>query len=473
MPATAPAAAAVLVPALLLLMLLLPSSSSLFPLLAPQPAGATPTGVMPQLRDPALAVERFSSIIPNSPTTLAFVGEGDVLVLQKTDGQVRLIRDGVLQGQPVLDANVANAGEQGMLGIAVVVANGEGGSSNSGSSKKVYLYFSESDRDGGEAIAKRVYSYDWDGSSLSNPVLLRDLRATQFYHNGGGMVAAPDGAVYLVLGDAGRYGALQNHSKELFEDTSVIMRIDREGDPYHAIGVRNSFGLAIDPVTGRLWDTENGDDYYDEINLVEEKMNSGWDVVMGPATEDALARIPQYLDYRYSDPEFSWERPVAPTGLAFVGSGPLQEEYGDSLFVGDCNNGNLYRFVLNESRDGFVFAQASPLQDGVAGAGEPQDEIIFGTDFGCVTDVEVGPDGLLYVLSLSEGTIFRIGPKDVIAALSSSSAVAAGGGGPLQQALQGPAQLAVYSSVAAAGAAAAGVYVLRRRKSKNNNNKPL
>jgi hypothetical protein len=55
---------------------------------------------------------------------------------------------------------------------------------------------------------------------------------------------------------------------------------------YYAYGVRNSFGLAFDPLTGELWDTENGPDSYDEVNLVLPGFNSGWEKIMGPNSRD-------------------------------------------------------------------------------------------------------------------------------------------------------------------------------------------
>jgi hypothetical protein len=192
-----------------------------------------------------------------------------------------------------------------------------------------------------------------------------------------------------------------------FKDNGVILQLETE-KPYFAMGIRNSFGLAIDPVTGNLWATENGDDDFDEINLIPEKFNSGWIVIMGPATESELASLPGYEDYVYDDPEFTWEASVAPTGLEFAKFHEI-DKYDDSLFVGDCNTGNLYKFELNENRDGFEFT-SSFLQDNVINKNESMDEIIIGTGFGCVTDIERGPDGFLYIVSLSEGTVFRILP---------------------------------------------------------------
>ena len=337
-----------------------------------------------------------------------------LLILQKNDGIVRVARNGVIADYPVLDVNVANQGEQGMLGIAT----GGGGNNNT-----VYLYFTESSRDSGEAISKRVYRYTWNGEELVDPVLVKDLPATQTYHNGGAMTRGPDGIIYLAVGDTGRYGILQNKiGGNFYPDTSVIVPIQPQGN-YYAIGIRNSFGLAFDPVTGKLWDTENGNDDFDEINLVEPGFNSGWQVVMGPAKAASdLANLVDYGNYTYSDPKFSWQRTVAPTGLTFIDSSGPMSKYKDSLFVGDCNNGNLYRFRLNQQRNGFVFADPG-LSDNVANLNDSMSEIIFGENFGCITHLDIGPDGLLYITSLGSNAIFRLVPKTM---------AASGGSGPFR-----------------------------------------
>lgn len=119
--------------------------------------------------------------------------------------------------------------------------------------------------------------------------------------------------------------------------------------------------------------------------------------------------MPKYGNFVYSDPEFTWQKPVAPTGISFVKSEKLSD-YQDSVFVGDCNTGNLYRFKLNSDRTRFVF-ETPELSDKVLNLGDPNDEIVFGSGFGCVTDIELGPDGLLYIVSLSEEKIYRLIPK--------------------------------------------------------------
>lgn len=198
---------------------------------------------------------------------------------------------------------------------------------------------------------------------------------------------------------------------------------------YYAYGIRNSFGLAFDPVTGNLWDTENGEDNYDEINLVEPGFNSGWSKVMGPihrinatetdlraygfntwkelklipsfnVTEDDLVNFP---GSKYSDPEFSWKNAIGVTALGFLNSSKLGEKYRNNIFVGDYNNGNLYFFKLNKNRDGFEFNKnQTGLSDLVADNAKERSEVVLGTGFDIITDIQTGPDGYLYILSYSE-----------------------------------------------------------------------
>ncbi|HVX02598.1 MAG TPA: PQQ-dependent sugar dehydrogenase [Nitrososphaera sp.] len=344
--------------------------------------------------------------------------DNDILVLQKTSGEVHLIRNGRLQQfPPVLKETVTSVGEQGMLTIAT-----------KGNNNKVYIYFTEAASMGGQPLGKRVYSYDWNGEQLVNKTLVKDMPQTQTYHNGGAMTFDKNGTLYIAVGDAGRYGVLQNNPTNADggkapDDTSVIQQLVPPG-PYRAIGVRNSFSLATDPVTGAIWDTENGDTVYDEINIVPPNFNSGWNAIMGPAHNynktqlDRLTTTVQGQNYVYHDPQFSWEKPIAPTGLAFVppNSEAFAAKYGNSLFVGGFNTGTLYRFQLNENRDGFVFNSPKLKEDDVANIGDSQDEITFGTGFGAITDVMFGPDGFLYVVSLSDGTIYRIVPASIAAA---------------------------------------------------------
>lgn len=333
---------------------------------------------------------------------MAFVGN-DILVLEKSSGEVHIIRDGVFQGTPVLKENVTSYDDQGMLGIDVV-------------GKKVYLYFTESSHPEGPVICNCVYSYDWDGQNLVNKTLVKAMPHFEYFHIGGIMTTDLNGSTYLVVGDNGRFednkgGVLANNVTGVPDDTGVIVRLVPPG-PYYAIGIRNSFGLTVDPVTGKLWETENGPDYGDEVNLVNPNFNSGWGIVAGQANATQLAEIPRYQNYVYHDPQFTWQKPVAPTAISFVASEKFPS-YKDSVLVGDCNNGNLYKFELNQNRDGFVF-NSPQLQGNIVRTGDSMDEIMFGNGFGCVTDIKVGPDGLVYIVSLSDGVIYRLVPTKYV-----------------------------------------------------------
>jgi aldose sugar dehydrogenase len=391
--------------------------------------------------DPALQVTEVVGGL-NQPTAMAFIGPGDILVLQKSDGRVRRVNNGVLQPGQVLDVAVDNASERGLLSIAL--------HPNFQTTPFVYLYYTESSTAGdttGSPLANRVYRYTWNGSVLVNPALILDLPVTPGpNHNGGTMTFGPDGKLYVVIGDLNHDGNLQNFSGGAAPDnTGVIFRINDDGGTpsdnpfvsqggnlakYFAYGIRNSFGLAFDSVTGKLWDTENGPANYDEINLVEPGFNSGWMRIMGPSSRDAQGTgdLVVFSGSHYADPKFSWFSTVGPTGIIFMNGASLGVDYQNNAFVGDINNGNLYRFRLNPTRDGFVFTNPN-LGDLVADNNTELQELILGTGFSGITDLKIGPDGLLYVLSFSLGKIFvisRLPPSLVAAVLPSSRSVQVG-----------------------------------------------
>jgi glucose/arabinose dehydrogenase len=266
---------------------------------------------------------------------MAFLGPGDILVLQKGDGRVLRVINGVLQPGQVLDVAVDNASERGLLGIAM--------HPDFPSIPFIYLYLTQSgtsgDTSGSPApLANRVYRYTWNGNVLVSPTLILDLPVTPGpNHNGGTMTFGPDGKLYIVIGELNRNGQLQNNSGGAAPDnTGVIFRINDDGSApsdnpffsqggnlakYYAYGIRNSFGLAFDPLTGELWDTENGPTNYDEINLVQPGFNSGWNRVMGPASRDLEGTndLVFFPGSHYADPKFSWFTTVAPTAIAFLG----------------------------------------------------------------------------------------------------------------------------------------------------------
>jgi uncharacterized protein YjbI with pentapeptide repeats len=224
------------------------------------------------------------------------------------------------------------------------------------------------------------------------------------------MIEDENGMVFGAIGDLG-YGKtldMQQEKNFLSEENNYIGSISPLNAPseVYAVGIRNTYGLDIDPVTGILWDTENGHNDFDEVNLVQKKFNSGWSKIQGPIKDNQ--ETPIINGYEYSDPEFSWERPVAVTSIHFIQS-PLFPEYENSVLIGSFVGGILYKFELNENRDGFRFDDNN-LKDLVLNKEDNPSEIIFGTGFAGITDIKEGPDGSIYIVTIGDGKIFRISP---------------------------------------------------------------
>jgi glucose/arabinose dehydrogenase len=382
----------------------------------------------------------------SSPTSMAFIDNNSMLVLERS-GNVRLVSDGILRHKPVLKVSVNTEGERGLLGIATTFdmqlenydklgMNGEPASKYSNQkSDFVFLYFTEAQDN--EPLRNRIYRYEWNGHDLVNPFLILDLPAFPGpYHDGGKLIIGPDNSLYAVIGDLNSVaGPLQNlrTTGNQYNDTSVILRvpldnasyskvfstdIGSKNSQYHlAYGIRNSFGLAFDPLTGNLWDTENGEDKYDEINLVKPGFNSGWYKITGPISRTNLSEneLVRFNGSSYSDPEFSWYMPIGVTDIEFLNSDKLGDKYDNNIFVGDINNGKIYFFELDENRTGLKISDGLNSDGGIADLVADNDDeaskVTFGNGFDRITDIETGPDGLLYILSYDGGRVYRVTPQ--------------------------------------------------------------
>jgi glucose/arabinose dehydrogenase len=381
-----------------------------------------------QLNDPSLAIQTMIDGLV-SPTSLAFLDDNNILFLEK-EGNVRLISNGVLQSEPVLQIEqVESNNERGLLGIAY-------------DGNRVYLFFTESGAQvegvstEGE-VRNRVYSYAWDGSSLTDPQLLLDLPSTPgTNHQGGKLKVGPDNQLYVVVGEMQREGQLQNFiNGPPPDDTGVILRVNpidgsasidnpfveggEEAGRYYAYGIRNSYGFDFDPMTGKLWDAENGEDVFDEINLVEPGFNSGWKSVMGPissntgVTESDLVNIP---GSHYADPVFSWAESRGVTDIEFLNSSAFGSIYENGIFAGDITSGILYYFQPNAERTGMGLENDPLLNDMVADSDDELSGVTLGTGFTGISEIETGPDGNLYILTYDrenegQGSLMKIIPS--------------------------------------------------------------
>jgi glucose/arabinose dehydrogenase len=252
--------------------------------------------------------------------------------------------------------------------------------------------------------------------------------------------------------------------------TGVILRLNPDGtapddNPFFAAGAamggeaganiqkvfsyghRNGFGMAFDPASGSLWMQENGDDSFSELNRVRPGMNGGWVQIAGPVARiqqfkeiettfggrnlqqirwspeniadtpgEALSRLFVLPGSQYADPEFSWKWEVAPGGIGFLSSRALGPQYAGDLFMGAATpqlaGGYLFRFNLTGNRRSIGVDDprlADRVADNLAKHEITESEsLLFGRDFGVATDIATGPNGNLFVVSLTHGAIYEI-----------------------------------------------------------------
>jgi len=350
------------------------------------------------IKDSNLIVEEYISGL-NLPVMIDFIDDDDgvhMLVIEKDEGTVKIIKDGILISEPILQLEVSNTSEEGLLGILV-------------QNNDVFVHHTTRSVDD-DTVSNWFTKYTWDDEKLIEPVELLSFHKGTGTHNSGVMIEDENGIVFGAIGDLG-YGKdldMQQQKNFLSAENNYIGSILSLNAPseVYAVGIRNTYGLDIDPVTGILWDTENGHRDFDEVNLVQKKFNSGWSKIQGPIKDNQ--ETPIINGYEYSDPEFSWERPVAVTSIHFIQS-PLFPEYENSVLIGSFGGGILYKFELNENRDGFRFDDNN-LKDLVLNKEDSPNEIIFGTGFAGITDIKEGPDGSIYIVTIGDGKIFRISP---------------------------------------------------------------
>ncbi len=252
--------------------------------------------------------------------------------------------------------------------------------------------------------------------------------------------------------------------------TGVVLRLNGDGttpgdNPFFAAGAaiggeagasvqrifsyghRNGIGMAFDPRSGRLWMQENGDDSFSELNLVDAGMNGGWVQIAGPVEriaqfkeiettfggrnlqqlrwppaniadtpDEARSRLFMLSGAHYSDPEFSWKWEVAPAGLGFMSGRALGRQFDGDLFLGAATpllqGGYLFRFNLTGNR-AKIAVDDPRLEDRVADnlakhEITESESLLFGRNFGIATDIRTGPNGNLFVVSLTGGAIYEI-----------------------------------------------------------------
>ena len=435
--------------------------------------GQNATIAGPKVTDSNLKVELVAGNL-DFPTAIDFLGNDDLLLTEKNTGNVYEIINGNITA-PLIHLNVTTRDERGLLGLAI---SGNGNNSSKDNTF-VYLYYTLCGKD--KATDSEVIQQFLNGKKVGQPTVKGDSKKCGNYvyryeldeknnklvapkliaslpglpgpsHNGGKLLMDKEKNLFVTIGDlqttkfnqnkTGYDTKAQNIINGTFPDgRGGILRITQDGKPvgngtlgvdyplnlYYAYGVKNSFGIGLDPVTDNLWDTENGPQFGDEINLVKPGFNSGWEKVQGiwklnqtrekDGIFDNSTKGVEFVDFsskgKYSNPEFVWDKPVAPTALAFLDSDKLGQQYTNDIFVGSAKKGTLFHFDFKPDRESLDLI--GDLADLVYSKKDDSSKIVFGENFGVVTDLKVGPDGYLYVVSGSgetdKGAIYRIVPN--------------------------------------------------------------
>lgn len=425
--------------------------------------------LVPTVYDSGLRIELVEDGF-NFPTTMEFLGPDDFLILEKDTGLVKRVSNGKIIEKPLLQIEVSKKDERGLLGVAISERKTSDPASDTlvndiDITHNVFLYTVQCEGKGtSQNCENRIYRYELDNRNnlLINPKMLLAIPSfPEASHVGGIVKVGPDGNLYLTVGNFQRTVPLTVYESKSqnyeaghdFDGRGGILRITQDGEPvnegilgseyplnlYYAYGIRNSFGMDFDPLTGKLWDTENGPTFGDEINLVEPGFNSGAEKIFGiwkknemgdrvkldassKSYETVDSERPSDLLYvgkaHYSAPEFVWGKTVAPTGLIFYQSTSLGNEYENDMFVATVDGGRIFHFDLNDQRDALLLD--GTLSDRIAKDKKEFQDILFADGFSYITDIKVDPgSGHMYIVSGSKvskteklGAVYKVVPVE-------------------------------------------------------------
>ena len=331
----------------------------------------------------------------HAPWALAFLPDGNILITEKLPGAMRILdKRGVLSEPLPGLTGLSTDKETGLLDVALdphFVTN----------HRIFFTFFGFSDKVVGNTNVARARL---DGRSLTDVKVI--FRSTPALPNGtnlgagtktGGRIAiAPDGNLFVVIGDRDSAGATPwDVAQKLDTDLGKVIHITPDGKPaagnpflhtpgalpeIWSIGHRSEEGLAFDPATGRLWEDEHGPRGGDELNIIEKGKNYGWPVIThGIDYSGVPVGAGITAKEGMEQPVYYWDPVIAPSGLAFY-QGTLFPEWKSSIFIGGLRGMLLDRLTLSDDK---VVAEEALLTD-------------LHTR---IRDVRVGPDGAVYVLT--------------------------------------------------------------------------
>ncbi len=311
----------------------------------------------------------------NGPSGFTFSPNGKIWYLERATGEVRTLNPKTGADHLFYKiASVNSAGERGALGIALDPAWR--------TQPFVYVYVTRTWNGALRNVLVRIRNDGGHGTHFR--VLLSTPPSASGYHNGGRILFGPDHKLYVMIGDGHNASNAQDRTSNL---QGKILRLDRDGtaavgNPYRRIwsfGHRNSFGFTFDPRTGRLWETENGPQCNDEINLIVRGGNFGWGAnenCSGTAPRDTNNSGPKPRRL----PKTYFPTPIGITGAAFCLACGLGASVNGDLVFGDVNTGSIRAINMNASRAGFSASS----------------RVLLTPSTGGVHSLEIGPNHRIY-----------------------------------------------------------------------------
>jgi len=344
----------------------------------------------------ASAPFKITTLIDNlpSPWSLAFLSDGKILLSERLPGSLRILDTNGMLSEPV--AGVAELASPGAkdIGILDVVMDPHFATNH----QIFFTFFDYVDNTDSNTYVARARLDEAKCAISDAKVIFRGqprMPSKRLGAKTGGRIAiAPDGTLFLPIGDRSD-SPPWDVAQRLDNDLGKIIHITVDGAPapdnpflgkpgvlpeIWAYGTRSQEGLAFDPKTGRLWETEHGPRGGDELNIIEKGKNYGWPVVVHGIDYPGTA-IGEGVTHKegMEDPVYYWDPVIAPSGLAFY-TGNLFPQWQGSLFVGGLRGMMLDRLMIVNDK---IVAEEPLLTE-------------LHTR---IRDVRVGLDGAVYVLT--------------------------------------------------------------------------
>jgi glucose/arabinose dehydrogenase len=333
------------------------------------------------------------------PWSLVWLPGGEMLVTERV-GHLRIVRNGVLDPAPI--AGVPEVRVQGLSGLFDIALHPQ-----FATNKFVYLSYNKpiAERQSGLGVARGV----WDGRALTN---VRDIFVTPDSSSVSRLAFGRDGKLYVsTFGNAGDGSNAQNPMSH----AGKVLRLNDDGtvpadNPFsgkegykpeiYTLGHRSTLALIVHPVTGELWENENGPNGGDEINILKPGANYGWPLVSTGRSYPGPWQSKGFSREGFEDPVAYWMPSIAASGMA-VYTGSKLPRWTHNVLVGGMRmgeipgTGHLQRLVFNDNWD------------------EVRREMLLVDLRQRIRDVRQGPDELLYLLTDEDaGAILRIEPAN-------------------------------------------------------------